>query len=232
MNQLELTIRIAIAFTVLLAMARWAGRKEISQMTFFNLVSAVAFGSLAATVVLNSNVSLVNGVIALIGWAAFTVLIDIIHLKSKKARKIIMGDPIIVMKNGKIMEEALRRTRLDTDSLKGLLRKKNVFSLSDVDYAIFETDGTLSVLKKETKQNVTKSDFNIAISENKFVPVATELVADGLVNVNNLSKMNKDQTWLESQLQLAGAQSLDDVFYAEIQPDGTLFVDKRDDLLH
>lgn len=232
MSQFELIIRIAIAFIVLLAMARWAGRKEISQMTFFNLVSAIAFGSLAATLVLNSNVSIINGIIALVGWSAFTVLTDIIHLKSKKARKILMGDPIIVIKEGNIMEGALRESRLDTDALKGLLRKKNVFSLSDVDYAIFETDGTLSVLKKEDKQNVTKGDFNIAVSQNRFVPVATELVSDGLVNVNNLSKMHKDQSWLESQLQLAGADSLDEIFYAEIQPDGTLYVDKRDDILH
>jgi uncharacterized membrane protein YcaP (DUF421 family) len=232
MNQLELVIRIAIGFIVLFLMARWSGRKEISQMTFFNLVSAIAFGSIAAALVVNPSVSILNGIIALLGWAAFTVLTDQIHLKSKKARKLLMGDPVIVIKKGEIMEGALRQTRLDTDTLQAMLREKNIFSMSDVDYAIFETDGKLSVMKKESKQTVTKSDLNIAMSQGNFVPLSTELVADGKVNLRNLNKMNKDQNWLNEQLQQAGVQSVDDVFFAEVQTDGKLYIDKRDDVLH
>ncbi|MCM3575159.1 DUF421 domain-containing protein [Mesobacillus subterraneus] len=232
MNQLELLLRIAIGFVVLFSMARWAGRKEISQMTFFNLVSAIAFGSIAAALVVNPSVSILNGIIALLGWAAFTVLTDQIHIKSKKARKLLMGDPVIVIKKGEIMEDALRQARLDTDSLKAMLREKSIFSLSDVDYAIFETDGKLSVMKKEGKQTVTKSDMNIAMPSGNFVPLSTELVSDGRVNVQNLNKMNKDRTWLDEQLQQSGVQSLDDVFYAEVQPDGNLYIDKRNDFLH
>lgn len=232
MNQLELVLRIAISFIVLLSMARWAGRKEISQMTFFNLVSAIAFGSIAASLITNANVSIINGIIALFGWAAFTVLTDQIHLKSKKARKILIGDPVIVIKKGKIMEDALRKVRLDTDSLKALLRHKSIFSITDVDFAILETDGKISVMKKENKQNVTKSDMNIAMSQENLVPLSSELVSDGLVNIQNLNKMNKDQAWLEEQLQQAGVQSIEDVFYAEVQNDGNLYIDKRDDMLH
>ncbi|MBT2682435.1 DUF421 domain-containing protein [Bacillus sp. ISL-37] len=232
MNQLELVLRIAIGFIVLFSMARWSGRKEISQMTFFNLVSAIAFGSIAAALVVNPSVSILNGMIALLGWAAFTVLTDQIHIKSKKARKLLMGDPVIVIKKGKIMEDALRQTRLDTDSLQAMLREKNIFSMSDVDYAIFETDGKLSIMKKESKQTVTKSDLNIAMSQGNFVPLSTELVADGKVNLRNLNKMNKDQNWLNDQLQQAGVQSVDDVFFAEVQTDGKLYIDKRDDVLH
>ena len=232
MNQLELFLRIAIGFIVLFSMARWSGRKEISQMTFFNLVSAIAFGSLAAALVVNPSVSITNGIIALLGWAAFTVLTDLIHLKSKKARKLLIGDPVIVIKKGEIMEDALRQTRLDADSLLAKLREKSIFSFSDVDYAIFETDGKLSVLKKESKQSVTKSDMKIALSTEPFVPLSTQLVAEGQVNVQNLAKMMKDQTWLDQQLQQAGVQSLDEVFYAEVQPDGKLYIDKREDLLH
>lgn len=232
MNQLELLLRIAVGFIVLFSMARWTGRKEISQMTFFNLVSAIAFGSIAAALVVNPSVSIPNGIIALLGWAAFTVFTDFIHIKSKKARKLLMGDPIIVIKKGKIMEDAMRQTRLDTDSLQALLRQQSIFSLSDVEYAIFETDGKLSVMKKENKQAVTKSDINIALSQGNFVPLSTELVADGKMNLKNLAKMNRDQTWLQEQLQLAGVKSVDDVFFAEVQPDGKVFIDKRTDQLH
>lgn len=232
MNQLELFLRIAIGFIVLFLMARWAGRKEISQMTFFNLVSAIAFGSIGAALVVNPSVSIINGVIALLGWAAFTILTDQIHIKSKKARKLLMGDPVIVIKKGEIMEDALRQTRLDTDSLKAMLREKSIFSMSDVDYAIFETDGKLSVLKKESKQTVTKNDMKMVMYTDNFVQLSTELVSDGQVNVKNLAKMKKDQTWLDQQLHQNGVQSVEDVFYAEVQPDGKLYIDKRDDFLH
>ncbi|HAQ06301.1 MAG TPA: DUF421 domain-containing protein [Bacillus bacterium] len=232
MSQFELILRVAIGFIVLFSMARWTGRKEISQMTFFNLVSAIAFGSIGASLVVNQNLSILNGVLALIGWASFTVVTDLIHIKSKKARKILMGDPVIVIKDGKIMEDSLRQVRLDTDALSALLRQKNIFAMSDVDYAIFETDGKLSVIKKDNKQFVTKSDLNIVSTQRNFVPLATQVISDGVINQNNLTKLNMDEYWLEDQLKLAGVQSVQDVFYAEVQTDGTLYVDKRNDMLH
>lgn len=95
MDQLELIIRLAIGYIVLLSMARWSGRKEISQMTFFNLVSAIAFGSIAAALVVNQSVSIINGVIALLGWAPFTVLTDQLHLESKKPENCLSANPLL-----------------------------------------------------------------------------------------------------------------------------------------
>ncbi|MDQ0413236.1 uncharacterized membrane protein YcaP (DUF421 family) [Mesobacillus stamsii] len=87
-------------------------------------------------------------------------------------------------------------------------------------------------MKKPNKQIVTKKDLNIAVTQGNFVPLSTELIADGQVNLQNLAKMNKDQSWLVQQLHQSGTNSLDEVFFAEIQPDGTLYIDKRDDLVH
>lgn len=232
MEQQELLLRIILGFVVLLSMARLTGRKEISQMTFFNLVSAIAFGSIAAALVTNPSVSILNGILSLIGWAAFTIFTDMIHIKSKKARKILIGNPVIVIKKGKIMEDAMRQTRLDTDSLMSMLREKSIFTLTDVEYAIFETDGKLSVMLKGAQQYVTKGDLGITLPQNNFVPLAAEVVSDGRMNHNNLSKMNVDQTWLQNQLKAAGVKSIEDVFYAEVKPDGSLYVDKREDMLH
>ncbi|MBY0095857.1 YetF domain-containing protein [Mesobacillus maritimus] len=231
MNILELITRIAIGFVVLFTMTRIMGRKEVSQMTFFNFTSAIAIGSIAANLVVSPNTSIRNGVIALAGWTAFTLLMDVIDIKSKEARKVTTGDPIIVIKEGKIVERALRKSRLDVDALNAMLRQKNIFSLADVDYAIFETNGKLSVMPKETKQPLTKSDMNI-MTQTKQYPLPTEVITDGRILSNNLSKLNLDEKWLEQQLQNAGVNSVSDVFFAQVQQDGTLLIDAKNNLLH
>ncbi|WP_370511997.1 DUF421 domain-containing protein [Lysinibacillus sp. BW-2-10] len=151
-----------------------------------------------------------------------------IDIKSKNARKVTTGEPIIAIKEGKIMEDALRKTQLDMDSLNSMLRQKDVFSLNDVDYAFFETSGNLSVMKKENKQPVTKGGLHIP-KQSKIYPTATEVVSDGVINTNNLTRLNLDNEWLEQQLKNAGVNSVSEVFFAEVQPDGSLYIDNKDD---
>nr|WP_309247206.1 YetF domain-containing protein [Priestia aryabhattai] len=124
MNILELIIRVAISFFVLLILTRIMGRKEISQMTFFNFVSAVTIGTLGGALVTDKTLSIRNGLIALIAWSIFTIIIGIMTIKSKKIRQLIDGEPVIVIKKGKIMEDSLQKVRLDMDSLRASLREK------------------------------------------------------------------------------------------------------------
>ncbi|OLS38508.1 DUF421 domain-containing protein [Bacillus sp. MRMR6] len=231
MGLIEQILRIALSFLVLFLLARLLGRKEISQMTFPNFVSGIAIGSIAANLALSPNVRIGYGILALIGWSAFTVFFDYIEIHSKKGRKVIEGDPMIVVKNGQVMEDVLRKTRLNINTLNSMLRQKNVFSMTDVEYAIFEVDGKLSVMKKEEKKPVTKSDMNIP-KKQIIYPTATAVVTDGTIVHENLSKLNINTDWLQQQLQQAGVQDVSDVFYAEIQQDGSLYIDKRNDVVH
>jgi uncharacterized membrane protein YcaP (DUF421 family) len=228
----ELVLRLAIAFITLLGLTRLMGRKEISQMTFFNFVSAISIGTLGASLAIDSSISITNGLIALIAWSAFTIFMGFLDIKSPKFRMAIEGQPIILIKKGKIMENELRKIRLDIDALNALLRKKNVFSVSDVDYAIFESDGTLSVMKKEPKQTLTKSDMNIDQTNVNVFPISTSVISDGEIKQENLKKLNLDRQWLERQLKLSGVESISEVFYAEVQKDGTLYIDYKNDVLH
>ncbi|NEU32222.1 DUF421 domain-containing protein [bacterium LRH843] len=228
----ELALRITLAFFTLFILTRIMGRKEISQMTFFNFVSAISIGTIGASLAIDPTLSVRNGMISLVGWSALTIILGFLDIKSEKARSAIVGQPIIVVKKGQILEDALRKVRLDVNSLNALLRKKNVFSLADVDYAIFETDGSLSVMKQETKQSLTKSDMNIQPTNTERYPIPTTVVSDGKVNKDNLKKLNLDQQWLDQQLQAAGIPSISDVFYAEVQKDGSLYIDNRSDVIH
>ncbi|TXC92961.1 DUF421 domain-containing protein [Metabacillus litoralis] len=232
MSTLDLGIRVLVAFLTLLIVTRIIGRKEISQMTFFNFISAIALGSLGANVAVNSNLSLLNGILSIVGWGLITIVIGLVDIKSKKARVMIEGEPIIVIKNGQIMEQKLRQLRMDTEELISMVRKKNVFSLKDVDYAIMEVDGQLSVMKKEQKQSVTKSDLNIRSTTPQIYPISTTIISDGQIINENLSKVNLSEEWLNSQLQSFGITSSSEVFIAELQKDGSLYIDKRNDTVH
>lgn len=228
----ELFLRLALSFFTLLILARIMGRKELSQMTFFNFVSAIAIGSIGANLAVSANLTIRNGVLALVGWASFTLLMGVIDIKSRQVRKVIEGNPLIVVKNGQIVEKTLRKARLDSDALRAMLRQKNVFSLADVEYAIFETNGKLSVMKKTAQQPVTKQDMQIPAPASQLYTTSTVVISDGKLLEHKLKELNLDAAWLEQQLKQAGIEKVSDVFVAEVQPNGTLFIDHRDHPIH
>ncbi|MBG9451416.1 membrane protein [Cytobacillus firmus] len=223
----ETILRVTISFMVLFMLARLMGRKEIGQMTFFNWASAIGIGSIAGNLVVDDSTPIKDGVIALIVWTAYTIALDIIDLKSKQGRSVTTGDPLIVIKEGKIMEAALKAARVDLDELQALLRQKDIFSFKDVDCAILETNGDLSVLKKESQQPVTKKDLNVQSIKNVLFPLPTDVISDGKVNLENLSKLHLEKCWLERELQKANIRSAEDVFFAQVQQDGTLYIDRK-----
>ncbi|MCD5324375.1 DUF421 domain-containing protein [Pontibacillus sp. HN14] len=225
----ELTLRLLIAFFVLILLTRIMGRKEIGQMTFFNFVSAISLGTIGASLAIDKTFSIAYGLYALVVWAILTIVMGYLDIKSKKLRLVLDGDPIILIKDGKVMDEEMRKARIDLDVLKAMLRKKNAFSISEVDYAILETDGKISVSKKEANQPLTKKGLASGAITSPVFPTTTEIISDGKVLHKNLDKLHVTDSWLEQQLQQAGVNKLSDVFYAEVQKDGTLYIDQVKD---
>ncbi|WP_050182770.1 DUF421 domain-containing protein [Domibacillus robiginosus] len=231
MGVTETIIRTFLSFLTLSILMRIMERKEISEITFFNFASAIAIGSVAGNLAFNKDLSILNGIISLIGWSVLTTLSGRIIMKSRKARKLIDGEPLIIVQNGKIMEKPLRKVQLDIDALTALLRQKDIFSITEVEYAIFETTGKLSVMKKDNKQSVTKGDMSVINPQKQLLPTITEVVSDGVINTNNLEKLNLSTEWLNKQLSQAGIETISDVLYAEVQPDHTLYIDSKKDNL-
>lgn len=194
-------------------------------MTFFNFASAIAIGEIAASLVVDDQLSISNGIYALIGWSLYTILMSYLDIKSLKGRQLLTGSPIILIKEGKILEQALHKCRLDLDTLKAMLRQKDVFSIAEVDFAIFETDGKLSVLKKDSGSSITNK--NMYKVKNKLIPFPLEIILDGNIKEENLINSGFDNNWLIAQLQRAGIHSISEVFYAEVQTDGSLYIDKK-----
>ena len=227
MSITELISRLAIAFFTLLVLTRIIGRKEISQMTFFNFISAISIGTLGATFAIDSSLSIRNGLIALVSWSLFTVILGFLNIKSKSFRYAVVGQPLILVNKGEIIQDSLQKARLDLDSLHVLLRKKDVFSISDVDYAFFETNGELSVLKKELKQPATRNDINPHLNMTYKYPISFPVISDGKYIKENLTKYNIDKSTLKQEMENYGVGAISDVFYAEMQKDGTIYVAKN-----
>lgn len=209
-------------FTLLLS--RFLGRKLISQMTFFDFVVGIILGSAAvnaASLQQNTNLS---GFVILAVVSLLTLIIDSSHLKNILLRKSIESEPVAVVANGKIVDKNMSRIRLTTEELMMLLREKNVFNIADVEFAIMEIDGKLSVQPKSQKQPLTPSDLNLPTS---YRGLTRDLIIDGKIMRNNLSYINLDEKWLIDQIKKYGAQDLNEVFYAGIDTSGNLYVSKK-----
>ena len=155
-------IRSVMAAFTMLILTRALGKKQVSQLNFFEYILGITVGSIAASMSTNLNNRPLAELAALITWIALAFALETISLKSRKLSKLIDGEPLILIENGKIMEDKMALARYSFVDLIEQLREKDVFSLSDVEFAVLETDGTLSVLKKSQAQPVTPADLNLA----------------------------------------------------------------------
>lgn len=223
----EMTLRTLVTFVVLLLLTRIMGKKQLSQLSYFHYITGITIGSIAGEISVQSETHFINGFIALIWWFIFTMVMNAILLKWKKARKILDDEPTIIIQKGKILERSLKSLRLHMDDVMMLLREQRIFSIQDVDWAIMENNGQLSVLKKTMQLEATRQDVKAAATELKYFP--TDLIADGKVIRENLVELGLTEEWLMKKLRKKNIFDPTEVFYAQIQMDGSLFVDVRGD---
>lgn len=222
---LETSLRTIIGFSVLLLLTRILGKKQMGQLTIFTYITGIALGNIAGDMVVHKDITITDGVTALTLWAILTLIVEYISLKSSKARVLLDGQPTIVIKKGEIMHDKLASLRLNIDDLTMLLRTNNVFSIRDVEYAILEPNGQLSLLKKSDKEQVTRKDLNLPPNNILYIP--TEIIVDGKLVVANLVEIGQTQEWLNQQIKQAGLNSINQVLYAELQSDGSLYIGKK-----
>lgn len=222
MSWAELILRVFISYGVLLLMTRFMGKKQLSQLTFFNYVTGITIGSMASTHITDSDFPILQGAFSIILWSVLTILMEYISLKSQKSRKIIDGKPTVLINHGQLVVSAMKKVKINLDELNMMLRKSNVFNTKEVDYAILETSGDLTVLKKSEYQNASKKDTFTPLSQTKNL--TTQIISEGIINKNNLSKLKVDEKWLKFEAARQGHKNIDEIFYAEVDGDGQLFI--------
>lgn len=229
MNEaLIVAVRGIIAFFTLLIFARILGKQQISQLTFFDYIVGITIGSMASTLTTDLTSTAWSHWVGLLIWTCASFILQIITLKSKAAGEYLDGKPTIVIMNGKILEDSMKKSRYRLSELLEQLRSKDVFDLNQVAFAILEKDGQLSVLKKPEFQPATPKDLNLKPDTNI---IGTELIYDGIIVEQNLKNINKNRNWLMSQLKKQGINSYSEVFVATFNAPDKLYVDLYKDYI-
>lgn len=164
----------------------------------------------------------------LLVWTVSVLVLQFITERSRYAAKYVDGEPVVVVMNGKIMEDAMGKMRYRALDLMQQLRDKGIFDLNEVAFAILEVNGKLSVLKKPQYQPVTSQHLNIPPLPSG---IGTELIYDGQIIKQNLKDLNITEEWLHSQLKAKGINNISEVFLATLTPGGSFFVDTYKDRL-
>lgn len=190
-------LRSIVLYIIVLIVMRLMGKREIGQLQPFELAIAIMIADLAAVPMAETGIPISNGIIPILGLLVMHLIISFLNLKSMKIREILCGKPAILIYRGKIDEKVLKKERFTLNELQERLRSSNVVNLGDVEYAILETSGQVTVIQKPDKRTTTPKDFNIT-PEYEGIPY--DLVVDGKVMYKNLKTIGKDYNWLKKQV--------------------------------
>jgi uncharacterized membrane protein YcaP (DUF421 family) len=212
--------RTLILFFLVVITMRIMGKRQIGELQPFELAVAILISELAAVPMQDTGIPLVNGIIPILTLLIAQISLSFISLKSTKARGIICGRPSILIENGKIKEEELRKEMYTLNDLLEQLRINNTPNIADVEFAILETNGQLSIIPKSQKRPVIAEDLNVPT---KYDGLPLDLIVDGNVNYENLNKAHLNQAWLEDELRKFGVDRLKDVLFASLDSQGKLY---------
>jgi len=222
---LVLFCRTVILYLAVLLAVRVMGKREVGELSAFDLVVAIMIAELAAMAVDRLDLPLYHGMIPIFTLVGMEMLFSWFSLKNHMIRGLVEGMPSIVIDNGKIVEKELRRLRYSLSDLLGQLRQKDIYNIADVQFAILETSGDLSVVLKADKRPLTPEDLGLST---KLEWLPAPLIFDGKIHRNNLAKLNLDESWLLAELKKRGIAKAADALFASLDCDGQLFVSKKD----
>ena len=210
-------IRAIILYIIVLIVMRLMGKREIGQLQPFELAISIMIADLASVPMTELGIPITNGIIPILGLLVMHMLISILNMKNINIRRIISGQPSLLIYRGKIDEKVLKKERITINELQERLRRNNIFSLEDVEYAILETSGEVTVIQKPEKRNLIPQDYE---------GIPYDLVIDGKVMDENLKAIGRDNIWLERELKKFDAKP-EDTLIATIDGKGSIFCQKK-----
>ncbi|MDD4169358.1 MAG: DUF421 domain-containing protein [Desulfotomaculaceae bacterium] len=213
-------IRTIILFVVVVVGLRLMGKRQIGQLQPYEMVIIIMLSAIAAVPMGNTGIPLVSGLFPILTLIVIQVALSYISLKSETARGIICGTPSVLIKNGKIIEQELARQRYDINDLLEQLRAKDMYNIADVEFAILENSGQLSIISKSQKRPLVPADINLPTT---YEGLPVTLIIDGYVFHKNLAIINLDSDWLAAELKKFGVNSFQEVLFASLDTEGKLF---------
>lgn len=218
-------VRAIILYIFVLIVMRLMGKREIGQLQPFELAISIMIADLASIPMADSGIPITNGIIPILGLLMMHLIISVINIKSIRAREIICGKPSILIYRGKIDEKVLKKERFTMNELQERLRGNNIVNIGDVEYAILETSGQVTVIQKPNKRTTIPEDFNI-MPEYEGIPY--DLVVDGKVMYDNLKLIQKNYEWLKKQVSKFGIEP-EQALIVTIDGKGQFFCQKKEE---
>ncbi len=220
-------LRTVILFAVVVIGVRLMGKRQIGQLQPYEIVIVIMLSALAAIPMENTEVPLLFGLFPIFTLILIQVAMSFLSLKSQRAREIICGTPSVLVENGKIIEKELAKLRYNITDLLEQLREKNMPNIADVEFAILESGGKLSVIPKSQKRPVIPEDLNIPT---KYEGLPVTLIIDGFVLKKNLALVNLTEEWLSAELNKFGIKSFKDVLFAHLDTEGKLLYQAKSNI--
>ena len=216
--------RTLIFYAVLLFLLRIMGKREIGSLSPFDLVVTIMIAELAALPMENPDVTLVDGLVPILTLTVAEIVVSYATLKSESLRILLTGSPSIIIRGGELIESEMRRVRYNLSDLMLQLRLKGVSNIADVEVAILETNGELSVILKSQYRPVVPADLDI---ETEYEGLPLILIVDGVVNRFNVKQAGVTDEWLAARIKERGIDSTTDVLVASLDTVGRLFVQRK-----
>lgn len=224
-KEYEIIYRTLIAVVVLFLITKLLGKRQVSQMSMFEYITGITIGSLAAYISLDLDANWYLGIIAISVWALVSLGIELLQLKSKKVRDFVETKGRVLIKDGKVLEDNLKKERITTDDLMEQLRKRMVFKVADVEFAIMEPSGDINVLLTKENQPLTPKHLGIKVSPEQEPQT---VIMDGKIMDEPLATIGLSREWLNTELEKLGV-AIENVFIGQVDSFGQLFVDLFDD---
>jgi uncharacterized membrane protein YcaP (DUF421 family) len=218
-------IRTVILYLLVVLVIRLMGKRQIGELQPFELVIAIMISELAAIPMQDTGIPLLAGVLPIITLLIIQLSFSYLSLKSDLARKILCGTPSVLIENGRIMEKELNRLRYNINDLLEQLREKNFPNIADVEFAILETSGKLSVIPKSQLRPLTPSDLELST---QYEGLPLTLISDGKVNYKNLEECQLDLDWLKKKLQEQNIKNIKHVLFATLDTNGQLWIQMKE----
>jgi uncharacterized membrane protein YcaP (DUF421 family) len=222
---IDIVIRSFVFLILLFFMTKILGKKQISELSFFEYVSGITIGSIAGEAIAGLEKNMYQGMLAIVIFSLATLFADILALKSKSFRDFIEGRGTVFIKDGKVLEENLKKEKYSIDELSALLRQKDIYRVADVEFAVLEPRGTLSALLKKENRPLTPKDLQMKVPTEKEPQT---VIMDGSILNESLRSAGKSRGWLETELEKLEL-TLDNVFIGQVDSYGELTVDIYDD---
>lgn len=216
--------RSIVLYILVLIVMRLMGKREIGQLQPFELAIAIMIADLASIPMTEIGIPIYYGIVPILGLLMMHMFISFLNMKSIKAREILCGRPSILIYRGKIIEQELKKQRFTINELEERLRGNDVFNIGDVEYAILETSGQVTVIQKPEKRNVTPEDLNISPD---YEGIPYDLVVDGKVMTENLKELGKNYKWLEKQTEKFNIKP-EEALVVTLDAKGQIFCQKKE----